>query len=89
MYVCIYIYIYMEKCTDMNRYKIFREFFGTNVKRFSFYTFRKVSIYIYIYIYIYISSWISLILSDHLSLLSIASYSSSRLHPVSVQSFCR
>ena len=57
-----------------------------------------VWIYIYIYIYIYINHYhhhcmpqarISLTLSSHSSLSSIAPGRSSRLHPVSVQSCCR
>ena len=47
-------------------------------------------IYIYIYIYIVIMMlWITLNLSRHSSLSSIASGRSSSLHPVSVQSCCR
>ena len=51
----------------------------------------KLSLYIYIYIYIYHvppQAWISLTLFRHPSLSSIAPDRSSRLHPVSTQSWC-
>ena len=60
-------------------------FIYDNIITFSYY------IYIYIYIYIYqvtLMAWISLTLSHHLSLSSITSGKSSRLHSVSVESCC-
>ena len=75
MYICIHIYMYIYMCVYMHIY---------------------VYMYIYIYIYVYIciyhhhhvtlSARISLTISSHLSLSSIASGRSSRLHPVSSQS---
>ena len=78
----------MRKRSARSRFEVFI-LLGDNAWILSQFT-RTVTIYIYIYIYhhVVMPAWISLILSHHRSLSSIAPRRSSRLYPVSAQSCC-